>query len=100
MPEPACALAGWAQSRILAALGQLLAKRHSERSVDDARQSPSAHSERARDLEDRLEALNEQAERCRRLAGATYDRDVAAMLGAMAEGFEKTAEELSKGRLT
>lgn len=57
--------------------------RNSERSVDEGKQ---------------LEMLNEQAERCRRLAGATYDREIAAMLGRMAEGYERTAEELSKKR--
>jgi PAS domain S-box-containing protein len=39
--------------------------------------------------------LAEQAGRCRRLAGATYDRETANTLGAMAEGFERTAQDLS-----
>lgn len=43
-----------------------------------------------------LSTLNDQAERCRRLASATYDREVSQMLGSMAEGFERSAEELSK----
>lgn len=41
-------------------------------------------------------ALNEQAERCRRLAEATFNREVNAMLGDMAKGYERTAGELSK----
>ena len=39
--------------------------------------------------------LAEQAGRCRRLAEATYDRDTANTLGAMAVSFERTAQELS-----
>ena len=39
--------------------------------------------------------LAEQAGRCRRLADATYDRETANTLGAMAEGFERTAQELA-----
>jgi PAS domain S-box-containing protein len=38
--------------------------------------------------------LAEQAGRCRRLADATYDRETCNVLGAMAEGFERTAQEL------
>lgn len=38
--------------------------------------------------------LAEQAGRCRRLANATYDRETSNVLGAMADGFEKTAAEL------
>jgi PAS domain S-box-containing protein len=43
-------------------------------------------------------ALHDQAERCRRLAGATYDRDTSKVLGEMAAGFEKTADELARKR--
>jgi PAS domain S-box-containing protein len=39
-------------------------------------------------------ALAEQADRCRRLAGATYDRATASALAQMADGFSRTAEEL------
>ncbi len=38
--------------------------------------------------------LAEQAGRCRRLAQATYDRETSNVLGAMAEGFERTAQKL------
>lgn len=41
-------------------------------------------------------ALNAQAEKCRRLADATYNREMAEILGSMAEGYERTADELSK----
>ena len=44
------------------------------------------------------EALHEQAERCRRLAGATYDRETSKVLGDMATGFDKTADRLSARR--
>jgi hypothetical protein len=39
-------------------------------------------------------ALRKQAELCRRLAEATYDRATRKSLGDMAEGFERTAAEL------
>jgi hypothetical protein len=47
---------------------------------------------------DDLGALNAQAERCRRLAGAMYNREVSEILGSMADGFERTAAEISKSR--
>jgi PAS domain S-box-containing protein len=40
------------------------------------------------------DALQEQAERCRRLAGALYSRESMIVLEKMAEGFEQTAAEL------
>jgi PAS domain S-box-containing protein len=46
--------------------------------------------------DEQIDALNRQAERCRRLASATYDREVCEMLGTMAAGYERNAEELSK----
>jgi PAS domain S-box-containing protein len=39
-------------------------------------------------------ALQEQAERCRRLAGALYSRESSIVLKTMAEQFERTADEL------
>ena len=39
-------------------------------------------------------ALQEQAERCRRLAGSLYNRESTAALEQMAVGFERTAGEL------
>ena len=44
------------------------------------------------------EALHEQAERCRRLADATYDRVTSKVLGDMASGFDKTADRLATKR--
>jgi PAS domain S-box-containing protein len=44
--------------------------------------------------EEQSEALHEQAERCRRLALAMYDRGTSAVLGSMAEGFDRTAAKL------
>lgn len=44
------------------------------------------------------EALHEQAERCRRLADATYDRVTNKVLGDMASGFDKTADRLATKR--
>ena len=41
------------------------------------------------------EALHEQAERCRRLADATYDRATSKILGDMASSFDKTADDLA-----
>lgn len=48
--------------------------------------------------DEQIEALSAQAERCRRLAGATYSREMAGVLSNMAEGYEKTASELSRKR--
>lgn len=44
------------------------------------------------------EALHEQAERCRRLAGTLYSRESFIVLEKMAEGFEQTAAELQQKR--
>jgi PAS domain S-box-containing protein len=48
--------------------------------------------------DEQSEALHEQAERCRRLADATYDRETSKVLGDMAEGFDKTADDLAAKR--
>jgi len=40
------------------------------------------------------DALTDQAQRCRRLAGATYDRQTSGVLTAMADQFAATAEQL------
>jgi PAS domain S-box-containing protein len=48
--------------------------------------------------DEQAEALSGQAQRCRRLAGATYNREMAEILDNMAEGYERSAEELSKPR--
>ena len=48
--------------------------------------------------DEQAQALSAQAAKCRRLAGATYNREMAEMLGNMAVGYERTAEELSKSR--
>ena len=45
--------------------------------------------------DEQSEVLHEQAERCRRLAGATYDRTTSKVLGEMATGFDKTADGLA-----
>lgn len=44
--------------------------------------------------EEQSEALHEQAERCRRLAQAIYDRKTSAVLDSMAKGFDRTAANL------
>jgi len=44
--------------------------------------------------EEQSEALRRQAEHCRRLADATYDRVTNKVLSNMAAGFEKTARDL------
>ena len=41
-------------------------------------------------------ALHDQAERCRRLADATYDRQTSKVLGDMADGFDRTADDLCR----
>ena len=44
--------------------------------------------------EEQSAALADQANRCRRLAGATYDRQICEVLGTMAEGYDRTAADL------
>ena len=39
--------------------------------------------------------LHDQAERCRRLADATYDRHTCKVLGDMADGYDRTVDDLS-----
>lgn len=46
--------------------------------------------------EEQSDALHEQAERCRRLADATYDRSTSKILGEMAEEFDRTAGKLER----
>ena len=48
--------------------------------------------------EEQSDALEAQAERCRRLAGAIYNRENSDILAAMAVGFERTAGELRGSR--
>jgi PAS domain S-box-containing protein len=48
--------------------------------------------------EEQVEALNEQAERCRRLADSTYNREMSSILVDMAAGYEQTAGSLAKAR--
>lgn len=48
--------------------------------------------------DEQSEALHQEAERCRRLADATYDRATSKVLGEMASGFEKTAGDLAGRR--
>ena len=43
-------------------------------------------------------ALKDEARRCRRLADATFNREVSEMLDNMADGYERTAGELAKNR--
>jgi PAS domain S-box-containing protein len=49
--------------------------------------------------EEQADSLNGQAERCRRLADATFNREVSEILGNMAEDYERTAGELARKRL-
>jgi hypothetical protein len=44
------------------------------------------------------EALADQASRCRRLAEAMYDRGATDILSRMADGFERTANDLGAKR--
>jgi PAS domain S-box-containing protein len=48
--------------------------------------------------EEQSHALHEQADRCRRLADATYDRATSHVLGQMADGFDRTANNLTRKR--
>jgi PAS domain S-box-containing protein len=42
--------------------------------------------------------LHDQADRCRRLAGAIYNRETSKILDDMADGFERTADDLRDQR--
>jgi len=44
--------------------------------------------------DEQVDALAAQAARCRRLAGATYNREVAEILDNMADGYEQTVADL------
>ncbi|HWI88945.1 MAG TPA: PAS domain S-box protein [Sphingomicrobium sp.] len=44
--------------------------------------------------DEQIGALTDQAERCRRLASATYNRETSKVLGDMAASFDRTAGEL------
>jgi PAS domain-containing protein len=46
--------------------------------------------------DEQSQALQDQAERCRRLAGALYSRESTTVLEGMADGFERTAAELGR----
>lgn len=48
--------------------------------------------------DEQSEVLHQEAERCRRLADATYDRATSKVLGDMAEGYSKTAKDLAGKR--
>src|SRR5881628_1456656 len=48
--------------------------------------------------EEQSRALHIQADHCRRLAQAMYDRNTSKVLGEMADGFDRTANELAKQR--
>jgi PAS domain S-box-containing protein len=48
--------------------------------------------------EEQAEALAAQATRCRRLADSIYNRHTATVLSSMADGFERTAQDLGAKR--
>ena len=48
--------------------------------------------------QEQIDALNSEADRCRRLAQATFNREISEMLDNMADGYERTAGELSRPR--
>ncbi|MFL6752619.1 MAG: PAS domain-containing protein [Sphingomicrobium sp.] len=48
--------------------------------------------------DEQTKALHAQAEHCRRLADATFDPKTSRVLGDMAKGFDKTADELTRKR--
>ena len=48
--------------------------------------------------DEQSQTLQNQAERCRRLASAIYSRESTSMLEGMANGFERTAAELGRWR--
>jgi hypothetical protein len=63
--------------------------------ADHAAMSPSTTDA---DLNQQVDALNDQAQRCRRLAGVTYNREISQMLDNLAHDFERSAGELESRR--
>jgi len=47
---------------------------------------------------EQVHALNAEADRCRRLAQATFNREISAILDNMADGYERSAKDLSNKR--
>ena len=45
---------------------------------------------------DEVRALNDQADRCRRLAGVTYNREISEILGNLADDYQRSAAEFSR----
>ena len=64
--------------------------------IDDAGKLHGAVNMLVDVSEEQSSVLAEQAARCRRLADATYDRETCGVLGAMADGFERSAAQLRK----
>jgi PAS domain S-box-containing protein len=50
--------------------------------------------------DEQSDSLHVQAARCRRLAGATYDRHTSQVLDDMADGFERIADDLAAGKMS
>jgi hypothetical protein len=48
--------------------------------------------------EGEIDSLRDQAERCRRLASVTYNREISQMLDNMAHDFERSVGELKGNR--
>ena len=48
--------------------------------------------------DEQVEALTAQAQKCRRLADATYNQEMIEMLGHMAEDYQRSADDLSRTR--
>lgn len=65
---------------------------------DDAGQLTGAVNLLVDVTDEQSEALHEQAQRCRRLADATYDRATSKVLGDMAAEFDRTADDLAPKR--
>lgn len=65
---------------------------------DDAGQLAGAVNLLIDVTDEQSDALHEQAERCRRLAEATYDRATSKVLGDMAAEFDRTAADLASKR--
>ena len=72
----------------------------SEKSLADEQCSTASNRKEQTSFDQQLDSLNDQAERCRRLAGSTYDREVSTILGDMAAKYERSARALSRKRKT
>jgi len=76
----------------------MLARNHPDHPLDTSVNALTSGPDGSGTPEEVAEALAEQANRCRRLANSMYDREASRLLSNMADGFDKSANELTQNR--